>query len=105
MVGPDGDGNPRTRPPGLPTRYYLPKTDVRLELMEPTSTSTGCPYKGTAEYWSVRLDDRVVADLAWSYRTPLPESRQVAGLVAFYNEKLDIFVDGVLLDRPHTKFA
>lgn len=90
---------------GLPTRYYLPKTDVRLELLEATPTSTGCPYKGTAQYWSVRTDARVVADLAWSYGTPLPESRQVAGLVAFYNEKLDIFVDGVLLARPHTKFS
>ncbi len=90
---------------GLPTRYYLPKTDVRLDLLEPTETSTGCPYKGTAEYWAVLVGDRVVADLAWSYRTPLPESQKVAGLVAFYNEKLDIFVDGVLLDRPHTKFS
>ncbi|GAA3148632.1 MULTISPECIES: DUF427 domain-containing protein [Nonomuraea] len=86
---------------GLPTRYYLPKTDVRLDLLEPTGTVTHCPYKGTAEYWSVNGKE----DLAWSYRTPLPESEKVAGLVAFYDEKLDVYVDGVLQDRPKTKFA
>ncbi|MFB4290447.1 DUF427 domain-containing protein [Nonomuraea sp. ATR24] len=80
---------------GLRPRYYLPKTDVRLDLLEPTATVTRCPYKGTAEYWSVNGHD----DLAWSYRTPLPESERVAGLIAFYNEKLDVYVDGVLEDR------
>ncbi|GAB2962144.1 DUF427 domain-containing protein [Nonomuraea fastidiosa] len=86
---------------GLPTRYYLPKTDVRLDLLEPTGTVTHCPYKGTAEYWSVNGKK----DLAWSYRTPLPESEKIAGLIAFYDEKLDVYVDGVLQDRPKTKFA
>lgn len=84
---------------GLRTRYYLPKTHVRMDLLERTDTSTGCPYKGTAEYWSVRIGDTVHRDVVWSYRTPLPESRQVAGLVAFYNEKVDIYVDGVLEKR------
>ncbi|MFC4008622.1 DUF427 domain-containing protein [Nonomuraea purpurea] len=85
---------------GLPARYYLPKTDVRLDLLEHTDTITHCPYKGSAEYWT--LNGR--QDLAWSYPTPLPESERVAGLVAFYNEKLDIYVDGVLQERPKTKF-
>ncbi|MFG1611340.1 DUF427 domain-containing protein [Nonomuraea wenchangensis] len=86
---------------GLPARYYLPKTDVRLDLLERTDTVTHCPYKGTAEYWSVNGQE----DLAWSYRTPLPESERIAGLVAFYNEKLDIYVDGELQERPRTKFS
>ncbi|MEV0632924.1 DUF427 domain-containing protein [Nonomuraea wenchangensis] len=86
---------------GLPARYYLPKTDVRLDLLERTDTVTHCPYKGTAEYWSVNGRK----DLAWSYRTPLPESERIAGLVAFYNEKLDIYVDGELQERPRTKFS
>jgi uncharacterized protein (DUF427 family) len=90
---------------GLPVRYYLPKTDVRLDHLIPSDTVTHCPYKGRAEYWSVRTPDRVYADLMWSYRTPLPESQKVAGLVAFYNEKLDIHVDGVLQERPSTKFS
>ncbi|WP_043639105.1 DUF427 domain-containing protein [Nonomuraea candida] len=86
---------------GLPARYYLPKTDVRLDLLERTDTVTHCPYKGTAEYWSVNGKK----DLAWSYRTPLPESAKVAGLIAFYDEKLDVYVDGVLQERPKSKFA
>jgi uncharacterized protein (DUF427 family) len=53
----------------------------------------------------VRAGDGIHADLAWSYRTPLPESEKIAGLVAFYNEKVDIYVDGVLQERPKTKFA
>ncbi|HEX4816934.1 MAG TPA: DUF427 domain-containing protein [Nonomuraea sp.] len=86
---------------GLPARYYLPKTDVRLDLLRPTDTVTHCPYKGSAEYWSVNGRK----DLAWSYRTPLPESERIAGLIAFYNEKLDIYVDGELEERPKTKFS
>jgi uncharacterized protein (DUF427 family) len=86
---------------GLPVRYYLPKTHVRMDLLIPTDTATHCPYKGQAEYWSVNGH----ADLAWSYRMPLPESQKVAGLIAFYNEKLDIYVDGVLQERPKTQFG
>ena len=83
---------------GLPIRYYLPKTHVRMDLLERTDTVTRCPYKGTAEYWSIRVGDTVHKDLVWSYRTPLPESQKVAGLVAFY--KVDIYVDGVLQVEP-----
>ena len=90
---------------GLPTRYYLPKTHVHLELLEGTDTVSHCPYKGDAEWWSVRIGDRVHEDLAWSYPTSLPESQKVAGLIAFYDEKVDVYVDGVLQDRPRTKFS
>jgi uncharacterized protein (DUF427 family) len=81
---------------GLQVRYYLPKTHVRMELLTPTDTVSHCPYKGQAEYWSVRAGEAVHEDLAWSYRTPLPESERIAGLIAFYNDKVDLYVDGVL---------
>src|ERR671914_569549 len=90
---------------GLPVRYYLPKPHVRMDLLTPTDSATHCPYKGRAEYWSVRAGDSVHEDLAWSYATPLAESQKSAGLVCFYNEKVDIHVDGVRQDRPSTKFA
>jgi uncharacterized protein (DUF427 family) len=90
---------------GLPPRWYLPKTDLRMDLLVPTATTTHCPYKGQAQYWSVRVGDRLVEDLAWSYRTTLPESQKIAGLVAFYNEHVDLFIDGQLQQRPVTKFS
>jgi uncharacterized protein (DUF427 family) len=90
---------------GLPTRYYLPKTHVRMERLVPTETISQCPYKGKAEWWSVNSGDNVHEDLAWSYPTPLRESHGITGLVAFYNERVDIYVDGVLQERPVTKFA
>jgi uncharacterized protein (DUF427 family) len=90
---------------GLPTRYYLPKTDVRMDLLRHTDTSTGCPYKGTAEYWSIDVNGQAHPDLAWSYKAPFAESQKIAGLIAFYNEKVDLIVDGVRLDRPQTKFS
>ncbi|GII28955.1 hypothetical protein Pmi06nite_23970 [Planotetraspora mira] len=80
---------------GLRPRYYLPKTDVRLDLLTRSDAVTHCPYKGTAEYWSIGEGK----DLVWSYPTPLPESQKIAGLVSFYNEKVDIYVDGVLEQR------
>ncbi len=90
---------------GLPPRFYLPISDVRTDLLVPSSTQTRCPYKGTATYWSLELDGKRHDDLFWTYRTPLPESQKVAGLVSFYNEKVDLYVDGELQRRPHTKFS
>lgn len=90
---------------GLPPRYYLPRTHVRMDLLRATDTQTHCPYKGQAEYWSVVTGTVVHPDLAWSYRTPLPESQKIAGLVSFYNERVDLYVDGVLQERPRTKFS
>jgi uncharacterized protein (DUF427 family) len=90
---------------GLPVRYYLPKTHVRLDLLTPTETLTHCPYKGQAEWWSVRARQNLHDDLAWSYRTPVPESQKIAGLIAFYNEKVDIYLDGTLQKRPSTQFS
>jgi uncharacterized protein (DUF427 family) len=90
---------------GLPVRYYLPRTHVRLDLLVPSGTVTHCPYKGRAEYSSVQAPDGVHADVAWSYPTPLPESEKIAGLVSFLNERVDIHVDAVLQERPVTKFS
>jgi uncharacterized protein (DUF427 family) len=80
---------------GLPVRYYLPSTHVRMDLLTPTETVSHCPYKGDAEYWSARIGDELHADVAWSYRTPLPESQKIAGLIGFYTEKVDLYVDGI----------
>jgi len=90
---------------GLPTRYYLPKTDVRMDLLTSTETTTQCPYKGKAEYWSVTADGETFDDIVWGYRTPVEESIRAAGLVSFYNEKVDIYIDGVLQDRPKSVFS
>lgn len=90
---------------GLPTRYYLPKTDVRMDLLTPTDSETACPYKGWARYWNVDVNGTTHEDLVWGYRTTLPESAAVAGLVCFYNEKVELEVDGVMLEQPKTKFS
>jgi uncharacterized protein (DUF427 family) len=91
---------------GLPTRYYLPRPDVRWEHLLATETVTACPYKGTTSgYWSVRLGDQVHEDLVWAYDFPTRELSPIAGLVAFYNEKVDIDLDGVRLERPATHFS
>jgi uncharacterized protein (DUF427 family) len=90
---------------GLPTRYYLPKTDVRMDLLTPTDLATACPYKGTARYWSVNIEGTSHDNVVWGYDTPLAESQKITGLVAFYNEKVDIYIDEVLQPRPNTKFS
>lgn len=89
----------------LPTRYYLPKTDLRMELLTPTDLATACPYKGLARYWSVTVDGETHENVAWAYDSPLPESQKILGLISFYNEKVDIYVDEVLEERPRTKFS
>ena len=90
---------------GLPTRYYVPKADVRMDLLEPSDTSTACPYKGRASYWSVRVWDKLFKDLVWGYPAPIPECPKIENLVSFYNEKLDIYVDGELQSRPVTPWS
>jgi uncharacterized protein (DUF427 family) len=89
---------------GLPTRYYIPKLDVRMDLLESTETVTRCPYKGVARYWSARVGDKLVKDIVWSYPAPIPECPKIQNLLSFYNEHVDLYVDGVLQDRPITPF-
>jgi uncharacterized protein (DUF427 family) len=91
---------------GLPPRYYLDRGAVRFEHLVATETVTGCPYKGwTSHYWSVRAGGREHPDLAWSYDFPVPALAAVAGLVAFFNEKVDLFLDGAPVPRPKTPFS
>jgi len=90
---------------GLPPRYYLPLSDIRTDLLRPSDTQSHCPYKGTAGYWSVDTGQQRHEDIVWIYRTPLPESQKIAGLAAFYDEKVDVFIDGVEQRRPQTKFS
>jgi len=89
----------------LPTRYYLPVDDVRMELLEPSETITQCAYKGTARHWSARIDDDLVPDVAWTYDDVRREGEPVQGLIAFYNERLDLDVDGIRQERPHTRWS
>jgi uncharacterized protein (DUF427 family) len=91
---------------GLPTRYYLPRTALRLEVLQPSPTVTECPYKGrTSAYWSARVGGTVHHDLAWSYDFPTRQLLPITGLVAFYNERVDLTVDGRRLERPVTAFS
>ena len=90
---------------GLPPRWYIPKVDARMDLFVHTDQTSQCPYKGTAEYWSARVGDELVENIVWSYRTPLPESERVAGYVCFYDEHVDVFIDGERRERPKTPFS
>jgi uncharacterized protein (DUF427 family) len=90
---------------GLPTRYYLPVEDVRMDLLQPTDSSSICPYKGTASYWKLAGDESG-RDAAWSYQDPIPECPKIRGLICFFNERVDgLYVDGEKQDRPQTKWS
>jgi len=91
---------------GLPTRYYLPKLDVVMQRLEPSESSTACPYKGTARYWSIGGGDGPLADVAWSYAFPLSGMEKIADMVAFYDEKVDrVVLDGEEQVRPPTQWS
>jgi uncharacterized protein (DUF427 family) len=91
---------------GLPTRYYIPKLDVRLDLLTPTSTSTRCPYKGKASYWTVNVGGKELSDIVWSYPAPIPECPKIENLLCFYDEKVDaVYVDGELQPKPITPWS
>ncbi len=89
----------------LPTRYYLPKLDVRLELLTPSDTHTRCPYKGVASYYNLTVNGKTYKDLVWYYPAPLPEIPKIENLLCFYNEKVELYVDGVLEEKPKSPFA
>ncbi len=91
---------------GLPTRYYLPPEDVRMDLLVPSERVSACPYKGKARYFSVLLGGRVYEDIVWSYPDPIPECPKIKGYLAFFDEKVDeIQVDGVRVPRPLTRWS
>jgi uncharacterized protein (DUF427 family) len=88
----------------LPARWYVPRQDVRAELLD-SETRTGCAYKGFASYYSLRIDARIEHDLAWTYEAPRREVAPIAGMVAFFSERVDIELDGELQDRPLTPWS
>jgi uncharacterized protein (DUF427 family) len=91
---------------GLPVRYYLPEQDVRMEWLTGSSTTTRCPYKGKAAYWSARVGGRVFTDIVWSYRDPLPACSPIEGLLCFLNERVDaIYVDNELLPKHNMPWS
>jgi uncharacterized protein (DUF427 family) len=85
----------------LPVRYYLPPADVRTDLFTASDTVTRCPWKGVARY----LSHPDVPDVAWSYPDPIPENPKIRDLICFYNERVDLVIDGVRQERPRTPFS
>jgi uncharacterized protein (DUF427 family) len=83
----------------LPTRFYLPREDVRVELHSSARRSY-CPFKGEASYWSVDAGGRRREDLGWSYEDPRPDAVAIRGLIAFWDERVDVFLDGERRERP-----
>jgi uncharacterized protein (DUF427 family) len=91
---------------GLPVRYYIPTEDVRMDLLEPSATISQCAHKGQASYWSLRVGEQVYPDVAWTYIEPLTLVKPVAGLVAFFQERVDaVFIDDERIERPNTPWA
>jgi len=91
---------------GLPTRYYFNRTEVDFRQLVESETTSACPYKGeTSAYWSGSFGDQIVPDIAWSYGYPNGQLQAIAGLVAFYNEKVDVLIDGVREEQPATRFS
>jgi uncharacterized protein (DUF427 family) len=90
---------------GLPPRFYIPAGDVRTDMLEPSSKRTRCAYKGSASYWSVRLGDELHEDLVWTYRDPDDDARDVRDLLCFFNERVDLELDGEIAERPQTQWS
>lgn len=77
-------------------------------MTEPTGEARDAPraaYKGEASYWSVATGDHVHTNIAWIYRTPVAEVIRIAGMVCFFNERVDLTIDGILHERPRTQFS
>jgi uncharacterized protein (DUF427 family) len=90
---------------GLPARWYLPRADVRQHLLRPSDTVTACPYKGRATYVSVDTGEALHTDIAWIYPAPIPECPKIEQAICFFNERVDLFVDGEHQPRPTTKWS
>jgi uncharacterized protein (DUF427 family) len=88
----------------LPARYYLPREDIGAELI-PSSTRTFCAYKGRASYWSAAAGGHRLTDIAWTYENPRHDAAQVRGLIAFFDERIDVILDGERLTRPITPWS
>ncbi|KAL9043647.1 MAG: hypothetical protein Q9214_003171, partial [Letrouitia sp. 1 TL-2023] len=79
----------------LRTRFYMPKTAIEWEYTSESSTTSFCPYKGKAEYYNLNVNGKEIKDAIWWYRYPTAESAPIAGMACFYNEKVDVYIDGV----------
>jgi uncharacterized protein (DUF427 family) len=90
---------------GHPVRYYLPPEDVRMDLLTATERHTRCPYKGEASYWTAKIGSAALPDIVWSYLDPIPQCPKVKGYLSFFNEKVDVYVDGELQARPITGWS
>jgi uncharacterized protein (DUF427 family) len=90
---------------GMPVRYYIPQEDIRMDLLSPTRAVTHCPYKGASSYWSIKIGDQVRRNVVWGYLDPVEEIPKIKGLLSFFNEKLDICIDGELEKRPETLWS
>ena len=88
----------------LPMRAYVPREDVLVDLL-PSPTRTQCGHKGEATYWSVEIDGETRPDVAWTYVTPLRRVSEMAGLVAFFNERVDLVIGGDALGRAVTPWS
>jgi uncharacterized protein (DUF427 family) len=70
-----------------PPRFYIPRDDVHMEMLEPSNTRTKCPFKGEAHYYNLAVDGRVIQDAAWTYESPYEEHEGLKGLIAFHDDK------------------
>jgi uncharacterized protein (DUF427 family) len=110
-VSVNGEGVAETRRPkvlfetGLPPRYYIPPEDVREEALLMSKKTTQCPYKGVASYWSVEAAGERMENLIWYYPEPIPEAAKIKGHLAFFNEHVDLEVDGEIQERPKTQWS
>lgn len=89
----------------LPPRLYLPPSDVDFSRLRESSRETTCAYKGRARYWSAEVDGRTHPNLAWAYENPLPDAAQITGYVAFFDEHVDVTLDGERIPRPVTPWS
>jgi len=88
----ESDRAMRLEETGLPPRYYIPREDVRTELLRPTARKTTCPFKGQASYWPAQVGGELYKNLVWSCERPIPGAGQIAGLMCFYNERVQLTI-------------
>jgi uncharacterized protein (DUF427 family) len=67
-----------------PPVVYIPKADIEMEVLHPTTHASFCPYKGDASYWTINRDGQIAENAGWSYETPFPASTAISGFIAFY---------------------
>ncbi len=89
---------------GLPHRYYIPRADVRQDVLVPSDKVTRCPYKGEAHYYSINAAGEAHQDLAWYYRYPTTEAAKIANHLCFPQGKVEMYVDGILEEKPRSRW-